>query len=134
IMKHAWDDVIQEIDSKVRNPKNFILDPDGFVDEYADYEGYLGERITVTAERLCELFPEHKAYIELTVENKLGTDVIYTEWWTDEYCFYTYKEKVLDKAKNPHYNYEKKETDPMTGEESKTPGRNHFAIPKKPYT
>lgn len=129
IMKHGWDDVIQEIDSKVRNPKNFILDPDGFVDEYADYEGYLGERITVTAERLCELFPEHKAYITITCDGKMGTDVVYTEWWTDDYCFYTYKEKVLDKARNPHFNYSKEDENGETVQ-----GRNHFAIPKKPYT
>lgn len=134
IVKHGWDNKIQEIDLAVRNPKNFILDPEGFVDEYADYIGYLGERITVTAEKLIKLFPKHKEYITIMTNGKLGSDVIYTEWWTDEFCFYTFKEKVLDKNKNPHYNYAKKEVDPMTGMEQEIKGRNHFAFAKKPYT
>ena len=51
----------------------------------------------------------------------MGTQVIYTEWWTDKYCFTTFEDKVLDKHKNEFFNYE----------EGKT---NHFATPKKPYT
>ena len=133
IVKHGWNSDIEEIDLKVRNPKNFILDPDGFVDEYADYVGYLGEKITVTAEALIDLFPKHKDYIFITCDGKLGTDVVYTEWWTDEYCFYTYKDKVLDKAKNPHFNYPKGVTDEF-GNKKDEKGHNHFAIPKKPYT
>jgi len=134
IMKHGWDDKIQEITSEVRNPRNFILDRNGFVDEYADYEGYLGERITVTAQELVDLFPKHQSYITIMVDGKMGTSVTYTEWWTDEYCFYTFKDKVLDKNKNPHFNYAKKVKNELTGEESEEPGRNHFGIPKKPYT
>lgn len=131
IMKHGWDAKIEEITSDVRNPKNFILDPDGFVDEYADYIGYLGERITVTADRLCDLFPKHEGYITIMVDGKMGTDVVYTEWWTDEYCFYTFEKVVLDKSRNPHFNHK---DESATDEASQAPRRNHFAIPKKPYT
>lgn len=137
ILKHGWDDKIKEITTDVRNPQNFIFDPDGFVDSYADYEGPLGERITVTAAKLIDLFPRHKDYITIMVDGRLGTDVTYTEWWNDDYCFYTFKEKVLEKNKNPHFNYdqETEQTD-QDGlpQKVKTPGLNHFAIPKKPYT
>lgn len=146
VMKHGWDDSIQEITSDVRDPQNFIFDPKGFVDCYGDYEGYLGERITVSAEKLVKLFPAHQEYIFVMVDGKLGTEVTYTEWWTDEYCFYTFKGKVLDKNKNPHFNPDKQQQSiapdgtvemdetgqPMMGQPIK--GKNHFAKPKKPYS
>lgn len=130
VMKHGWDNKIEEITSEVINPKNLILDPEGFVDEYADYIGYLGERKTVTAEKLVEMFPEEQTYISVIADFKMGTDVVYTEWWTDEYTFTTFKERILDKSRNPHYNHKQESGDSGTGQEPK----NHFAIPKKPYT
>ena len=131
-MKHGWDAKIEEITSEVINPKTLILDPEGFIDEYADYIGYLGERKTVTAKRLCELFPKHEGYITIIVDGKMGTDVVYTEWWDDEYTFTTFEKVVLDKSRNPHYNHE----DESANDEAfqVPPRKNHFAIPKKPYT
>lgn len=137
VMKHGWDEEIKEITSDVRDPQNFIFDPEGYVDCYGDFVGYLGERIKVTAEKLISMFPEHKTYITVMANGKLGTDVTYTEWWNDDYCFYTFKETVLDKNKNPHFNYPKVsiETD-LDGlpQQMVSEGRNHFAKPKKPYT
>ncbi len=137
VAKHGWDDDIKEITTEIRDPRNFIFDPDGFVDNYADYVGYLGERITVTADKLIDLFPKHKGYITIMVNGQLGTDVTYTEWWNDEYCFYTFKEKVLEKSKNPHFNYPKKVDsveDDQTLQGVQDEVINHFAKPKKPYT
>lgn len=140
VLKHGWDDKIGDIKIEVRDVKQFIFDPSGYVDMYGDFVGYLGERITVSAERLIEMFPKHESFITVMVDGKLGTDVSYTEWWTDEYCFYTFKNRILDKHKNPHFNYDREEPgqiDPMTGQEGESnviPGKNHFGIPKKPYT
>ena len=137
VMKHGWDDKIKDITSEVRKPQNFVFDSKGYVNSYGDFEGYLGERVTVTAEKLIELFPKHKAFITIVCDNKMGSDVVYTEWWTDEYCFYTFKGKVLDKHKNQYFNYdsEKEETD-LDGNKLTVPekGNNHFGRPKKPYT
>lgn len=145
VIKHGWDATIKEITSDVRDPQNFIFDPNGFVDCYGDYEGLLGERITLSASKLIELFPKHKAFITIVVDGKLGTNVTYTEWWNDDYCFYTFKGIVLDKNVNPHFNQNKEE--PVIGvdgqEEMDYQGKvitqtveakNHFAKPKKPYT
>lgn len=121
ILKYGWDKKTNQISCEVRKRKNFLLDPDGYVDEFGDLQGWLGERIQSTAQELVDQYPAHKAYIESDVGYKMGTLVVRTEWWTDDYCFTTYKEKVLDKHKNEFFNYE----------EGKT---NHFAIPKKPYT
>lgn len=137
-IKHGYDIDINDITLDIRKPQNFILDPDGYIDEYGNYKGnYLGEKIESTAKELIRLFPEAKGYVTLKVDGKLGTNIVRTEWWTDEYCFTTFQDIVLDKHKNPYFNYETKEAGhDEYGEPSDTvtPGRNHFARPKMPYT
>jgi hypothetical protein len=128
--KHGWDDEIKEIKFEDRDVKKFVFDPEGYVDVYGDFVGYLGERITVTAEKLIDINPKHKDFITVMVDGKLGTSVTYTQWWNDDYTFETFKNRILFKGKNPHFNREKKEK----GTESATPAKNHFARPKKPYT
>lgn len=121
VMKHGWDDVISDIIDEVRDGKDFIFDTEGYVDMSGDFIGYLGERITVSAERLIELFPKHKTHITVMVEGYMGTKCVYTEWWNDDYTFTTFKGKILDKSRNPNFNYGEDEI-------------NHFGRPKKPYT
>lgn len=133
VLKHGWNEDTKDITMNVRKIQDFIFDKDGCVDEYGDFDSYLGERITVTAEKLVALFPEHRAYITIMVDAKMGTDCTYTEWWTDEYCFVTFKDKVLDKHKNEFFKYDEKSTDEF-GLPSTTTERNHFSKPKKPYT
>lgn len=137
VLKYGWDDVIKDVTIDVRNPQNFIFNPECSVDAFGDMQGYIGERITVTAQKLADMFPKEKVYISLIADGKMGTDVVYTEWWNDDYCFYTFKGKVLAKNKNPNFNYSKKvvgldpEGQPTIEEQQ---GHNHFAQPKKPYT
>ena len=144
VLKPGWNQDINDVALDNRKIQDFIFDPNGFVDAYGDFIGYLGERIYVTADKLIDLFPKHKADILLEVsglEHKnLGTEVCYTEWWTDEYCFTTFKKIVLDKQKNEYFKYEEEQQGPdgqpamdMYGQPQMTKPRNHFAIPKKPY-
>lgn len=137
VMKHGWDSKIKDITDDVRNVKNFIFDVNGYVDVYGNFVGLLGERIRSTAQELIEDFPKQKEYITDMCDGKLGTEVIRTEWWTDDYTFTTFKSNILEKAKNPNYNYdEENKTTDIDGEEvSETKkGNNHFGRPKKPYT
>lgn len=147
-LKPGWNSVLdfqgKEIgDVTIDNVKirDYVFDPEGYVDAYGDFTSWYGERKEVTAEKLIELFPKHKAYIETMVDGKLGSKVIFTEWWpNDEFCFYTFKEKVLDKHKNQFYKYPEPMTDamgepalnPVDGEPLMTQPRNHFSKPKKP--
>ena len=135
VLKHGWDEKINDVSVENRKIQDFVFDPSGYVDVFGDFSSWLGERITVTASKLIELFPKHEEYIALSVSDKLGTDIVYTEWWTDDYCFTTYKEKVLDKHKNEYFNYkdENAQPDELTGQMPPVK-RNHFASPKKPYT
>lgn len=137
VVKHGWDEKTNDITTEIRKPQNFLLDPEGFVDEFGDFKGeFLGERIQTTAKKLIEKFPKHSTYITLKANGKLGTKLTYTEWWTDEYCFTTFEDQVLDKHKNEFFNYEEKPEKNEFGSEilSATPTINHFAIPKMPYT
>lgn len=142
VLKHGWNKKINDVCIENRKIQDFVFDPNGYVDAYGDFIGHLGERIKITAEKLIELFPKHTDYITLLVDNKLGTEVIYTEWWNDEYCFTTFKEKVLDKHKNEYFKYEEPMTEatgepvinPIDGQVIMSKPRNHFASPKKPYT
>jgi hypothetical protein len=152
VLKYGWRPVkdaegneIGDVDISNRRIQNFVFDPDGYVDAYGDFVGALGERVEVTAEVLIDLFPKHKDYISQQVEGKLGTKVIYTEWWSadDKFTFTTFKEEVLAKNKNQYFKYSEPDVDPMTGEPAMDPMtgepvmtkvRNHFAQPKKPYT
>ncbi len=139
VLKHGWDPIIKDIKTEVRDGKNFVFDVNGYVDPYGDFVGALGERIKLSAEKLCDLFPKHKAYFIAITDGMLGTELVYTQWWNDDYTFSTMNGFVLDKAKNPHFNY--KETikgeadeDGVVAEDTEKEGNNHFAAPKKPYT
>lgn len=136
ILKHGYDSHIHEIYSDVRNPKNFILDPAGFVDESGDFIGYLGEKITAPASVLAEMCPKHEQFISEMVEFKMGTPITWTEWWNDDYTFTVFKGNVMDKSMNPHFNYPETTVENKEDEvvEVLREGRNHFAAPKKPYT
>lgn len=138
VLKHGWNTDVNDVTVQNRKVQDFVFDPNGYVDAYGDFIGYLGERITVTAERLIELFPKQKAYITESVKGMLGTDVTYTEWWSadDKYTFTTYKEVVLDKHKNQYFNYAEPilAPDGQPMEDMMSEPKNHFAVPKKPYT
>lgn len=154
VLKYGWKMVynlegkdIGDVDIENRRIQNFIFDPDGYVDAYGDFIGALGERVEVSAEKLIDMFPEHKEYILDIVDHRTGTKVIYTEWWSadDSFTFCTFKDVVLDKHKNHYFKYPEPIVDPMgedendtmqddNGEPMMTKVRNHFSNPKKPYT
>lgn len=135
VIKYGWDEKIGDIKMDVRKPQNFLLDPNGYVDEFGNFCGWLGERIKMPARKLVKMFPKHKDYITVKVNGKMGTECIYTEWWEDDMCFSTFFDKVLDSHKNEFFNYG---TDSTTDDDGiETPGieaHNHFATPLKPYT
>lgn len=167
VVKHGWnkvDDItdgsdIGDIETSNRKIQNFVFDPKGYVDAYGNFIGWLGERIEIEASKLVELFPDHEDYIKEQVEDKMGTEVTYTEWWSADntFTFYTFKDQVLDKHKNQYFNYPEQAIDPVTGQPAFGPGEvemdeetgeeimvqgepvmttkhNHFSQPQKPYT
>lgn len=126
-----YDLEIDDIKTSVINPKKFIFDKDGYVDESGIFRGeYLGIKCSKSASKLKELFPEHKEYIQSISGGKGGTKIDYIKWWyqgTD--VFFTQGSKVLGKFKNPNWNYDIEPTDDNEG----VLGVNHLPKPVAPY-
>lgn len=121
-IKYGWDSKTNEIRTEVRKPQNLVMDPDGYIDEFGEFCGdFVGERITVSARKLADMFPKHAEYIRVRAAGKMGTQLLYTEWWNDDYCFSTFEDVILDKHKNEFFNYDPERP-------------NHFAVPKMPFT
>lgn len=137
VMKVGWSVETNDITLTPVRPQKFILDKDATIDESGHYTGgYLGEYQEKTAEELVTLFPKKAEFIKKQVEGKMGTKMTYIEWWTPDKLFYTYKTEVLEKFRNPHWNYpQPSQTVDEYGNpvETVTPGVNHFLVPKVPY-
>lgn len=139
VVKVGWSQVTKDISLKVVRPTRLILDPDGTVDEDGYTGEYIGEYKTETAGLLIRRFPDAKEEITKAVDEKLGTDVTYIEWNTDEYVCWTYKDKVLGKSKNVNWNYENEAPPTQTVDEfgnssqAPAPVHNHFVAPRIPY-
>jgi len=135
--KVAWSMVDNDITDRVIRPQKLILDPDATISEGGEYEGeYIGEIRKDTAEGLIKRFPKKEKFITALAQKKLGTTIQYVEWWTDDFLFWSIGEEILDKVRNPHWNYEEEVgTFDDNGEEmiEMEQKRNHFDHPKKPY-
>lgn len=140
IVKIGWSEVRNEIAFQAIRPQDLILDAEAVTDE-CEYQGdYIGHKRIDTAEALSKKFPKKAKEIKSEVKNKMGTKIKYVEWWTEEIVFWTLKSIVLEKAENPHWNYDREETDSIFDEfgnatETKqtVPGKNHFSSRKMPF-
>ena len=142
IAKFGWSQQDNDIDMYVVRPQKMILDPDGTIDEDMTYTGqFIGEYKRDTAEDLMFRFPKSKKAILDLVKEDTGTQIQYTEWWTNKYCFWRLDNKILGKIKNPHWNYDIPAQPPVLNEAGKivipamppVKGNNHFLHPEMPY-
>lgn len=135
--KLGWDYAENDVTMVVPRPQKIILDPNATINDDMEYTGeYIGEHRKDTAKTLIVRFPKKKEFLSEEVHGKLSTELQYIEWWTDDYVFWTYKNEVLGKAKNPHWNYaQKKQVMDNYGkiQEVEVPGKNYFKTRKKPY-
>lgn len=136
-LKVTWDFVEDEIRICVVSPEDLILDPRGFFDG-AEFTGrYIGEMKTDDASTLVQKFPDSEEFIRELVDGNMGTELKYTEWWTNKFVFWTLQNIVLDKRQNPHWNYsEEREVMDQFGNISteEIDAKNHFNEAKMPYS
>jgi hypothetical protein len=149
-LKVGWNMIDDEIDVQNIKSKNLILDPDAQIVGGKYCGEFLGEIKKEPASNLLKRFPNKKLFIEgLCGKEGQGTTLQYIEWWTDEAVFWQLKGEILDKIKNPHFNYGTEEvivkdisalevTDsdiqPEQTETVKKSGQNHFKTPRIPYS
>ncbi len=136
-LKVGWSPDLKEIFTDVVLTNKLVLDPNATIEDGGIYTGeYIGEKKEATAQKLTEMFPSKKDVIEKEADGEMGRKLAYTEWWTSELLFFTLGQVVLEKYRNPHWNYdEETETvdefgNPMP---QTIPGSNHFASPQMPY-
>lgn len=141
VMKFGWNMAEDDISSEVVRMQRLILDPDATIDEQGFYHGErIGHVRSDTAQTLIERFADGDQELEdeisEMVNGKLGTKLQYTEWWTPGFVFWRLKDTILDKSRNPHWNYDGFETKTDEfGNEEEVPvrGSNHFNSPRMPF-
>jgi len=135
--KIGWSEVENDIKTTILKPTKLILDPHATVDEDGYSGSYVGERREATAAELEKQFPEKKKEIKERVGKKKGTKMRFTEWWTNDFVFWTLDDKlVLGKLRNPHWNYKTKKPRSILDDGDLTEDfqlKNHFKIPSMPY-
>ncbi len=152
-VKLGWDLNKDIPTAKVIRAKKLILDPEATIDEDGYTGKYVGEYRKHEASLVIKFLEANDGekgaikFIEKLVDDKLGTDIQFIEWWTDEYMCWTLGKQLLLKKKNPHWNYAKDvevPADENSGEvpldeetkkpqTTRKPGSNHFPIPKIPF-
>lgn len=127
----------KQIFTDVVRTAKLIMDKDATIDDGGIYTGeYIGENKEVTAKHLKEMFPAKSGEIDRKAEGLDGTKIKYIEWWTQEMLFFIMDDIVLDKYRNPHWNYDSEE---LTIDEygnalpTNVNGANHFDTPQIPY-
>lgn len=130
VLKHSYNLKLQKIEVEAINPKLMLFDKDGYIDEGGNFRGeYLGQKMSLTASELIEIFPKKEQIIMEKAKGKKGTKIDFISWWyrgTDN--FYTVEDTVLGKFLNPHWNYDSQEG------ETPVEGKNHLPEPMYPYT
>ncbi len=146
--KLGWDMNRDMPTVKIVRAKKLILDPDATVDEDGYTGKYIGEYRKLEAGIMKAMLAGiggeqgYEKLIDEMVKDKLGTDIQFIEWWTDEYMCWTLGKDVLLKKKNPHWNYDSEQPGESTvddygveqpGEMVPVEGFNHFPVPSKPF-
>lgn len=136
-VKFGWDETEDDFTVEVVRPQKLILDKNATINEGVYNGSFIGEYRRKPAYKLAEEFPAKKDFITKLVKGSMGTELQYIEWWTNEFVFWTLEDEVLDKKKNPHFNYSGETvvvTDVMGNEaEQETLPVNHFKVPQIPY-
>ncbi len=141
-VKIGWSLERDEIAVETIRPQQLILDPDAITDECEYIGEYLGHYKSDSATDLTARFPKAEVEINAALgKDKTGTRIRYVEWWTNDFVFWTLGSKVLGKAKNPHWNYDRDEETQIGENELGEPmmetqsiqGKNHFMVRKIPF-
>jgi hypothetical protein len=132
-----WDTQTGEPCLNVVRPQKIILDPKATI-RAGKYTGKIvGLYESETAKELAERFPAQANWITEKVQGKMGTEIQYIKWYTPDMVFWTLNHRILDKIKNPNFNYtEQKTTIDEYGAEIPTEiqGKNHLSKPEIPVS
>ena len=158
IIKARWDKLKQTFIFEALQPDKLILDHTATRTDFgmsSEAFDFIGEWIEEPLKVVVAKFPNKKQEIfdrtaggikqgsERQLANKIRYQEIWFTWYDDdgtpiEALLWRYKDLILDKIKNPYWDYEGQERavaiDPITGAPvTETVQFNHFPMPMKPY-
>lgn len=103
IIKYFYDPEIDGMRTIFVRPPKVIFDKEGTT---VDDCRFIGEYADSTVDGLFEEFPKkEKEITEVIGKNRGMSKIKYLEFWTDEYVCYKFKNIILEKKKNPNFDY-----------------------------
>jgi len=142
VLKIRWD--LEKDDYEIKNirPQKILIDKDA-TDEYD--AKFIVEFKEDTLEDLIDIYPKAKGKLTNEFGDKLGTKIKYIEYWTNEFTVIKVNKIVLDKKKNPNWNWDEKDRKKnleklkkkwiknVKDKKLKNVLLNYFNEPRKPY-
>ena len=142
IFKIRFDINKDDFEIKVIRPQRIIIDKDA-TDEYD--AKFIIELKQDSLSDLMEMFPSAKTELTQKYGEKLGTQISYLEYWTNEFVVWKVEDLILDKKKNPNWNWDEKDRkenlkelrkrwiEKTKNEKLENILLNYFNEPRKPY-
>jgi hypothetical protein len=118
------------------NPIDILIDPRANVSNGVIEGEFVGQLVTITQAEAKRRFASKIDVITQYVGSDKFKKFTYIEWWTNNIVFQTCNGKLLDRFKNPYWNYDSTETtvDEFGNENPVTiPGENHLKQPPIPF-
>jgi len=141
VLKFRFDMFKDDFEIKVLKAQRVLIDKDATDEENAKFivefrEDTLGD--------LIDMYPKAEAKLKTQFGKELGTNIRYIEYWTNEFVVLKVGSIVLDKKKNPNWNWDenreeslqklkKKWSKKVKNEKLKNILLNYFDKPLKPY-
>jgi len=122
VLKYFYDEESKDIKTIVVHPKDCLFDNDWDIDEGLPW---VWHKIKSTASELIKKFPKKKDEIIREVAGQMWTEILYTEFHTDDLVVFRFKDVVLGKSKNPNVKW--------TPSWAFSQVWNFFRSPKKPF-
>ncbi len=105
VLKIRWDKDKDDFVIEVKRPQTILIDKDA-TDEYDSK--FIVEMKQDTLGDLMGMFPKAKEKLAKTFGDALATTISYVEYWTNEFTVWKVNNVILDKKKNPNWNWEEK--------------------------
>ena len=105
IFKIRFDINKDDFEIEVVRPQKLIIDKDA-TDEYN--AKFIIEIKSDNLGNIIEMFPTAKNKLTDKYGDKLGTQITYFEYWTNEFVVWKVEDIILDKKPNPNWNWKEK--------------------------
>lgn len=142
VLKIEWDKDKDDFKIETKRPQTILIDKDAN-DEYDSK--FIVEMKQDSLGDLIDMFPKAKENLTKTFGDALSTRISYVEYWTNEFTVWKVNNIILNKKKNPNWNWKEKDRKGNLGKLKEKWTQvakdrklenvliNYFNEPRKPY-